>query len=109
MKVELNIEKKYFFAILSTAVIFAAVIGVYAYGTSTPSVFGHTAEELAITLPNGSTSTLQQAITNNYIGGGGAVYNCFCSGDGAEILSSFNQTGKPCYQGTNYLWACTLQ
>ena len=46
MKVELNIEKKYFFAILSAAVILAAVFGVYAYGTSNPAVFGHSAGEI---------------------------------------------------------------
>jgi len=84
MKIEVNLQKKYFFAILSAAVILAAVFGVYAYGTSNPAVFGHTAEELAITLPNGSTSTLQQAITNNYIGGGGSsvsnTYNINGSG-----------------------------
>ena len=80
MKVELNIEKKYFFAILSSVIILAAVFGVYAYGTNTPSVFGHSAGELAITLSNGSVTSLQNAITNNYIGGGGGagstnVYN----------------------------------
>jgi len=46
MKLELNIEKKYFLAILSAVVILAAVFGVYAYGTSNPAVFGHSAGEI---------------------------------------------------------------
>jgi len=46
MKIEVNLERKYFFAILSVVIIFAAVIGVYAYGTSNPSVFGHSAGEI---------------------------------------------------------------
>jgi len=46
MKIEVNLEKKYFFAVLSAVIIFAALIGVYAYGTSNPSVFGHSAAEI---------------------------------------------------------------
>jgi len=87
MKIEVNLEKKYFLAILSAVVILAAVFGVYAYGTNTPSVFGHSAGELAITLSNGSVTNLQNAITNNYIGGGGSAWR---SVDLADTISKFN-------------------
>ena len=186
MKIEVNLQKKYFFAILSAAVILAAVFGVYAYGTSNPAVFGHSAGEIEggagggyVICDDSSTSTACQEakkpaspiaqpagcilsdttyssifgtfpsaaygatkgahsipalwfsgstysgwnsfylgsvykcekviVVINGGGGGGDVYNCLCQGDGAEILTSFNQTGKNCYQGSNYRWTCTLQ
>jgi len=44
MKIE--VDKKYFFAVLSVVIIFAAIIGVYAYGTNNPAAFGHSAGEI---------------------------------------------------------------
>ena len=46
MKVEVNIEKKYAFAIIIGLLIVAGTIVAYAYGTSSPSVFGHSFDEL---------------------------------------------------------------
>ena len=73
MKIELNLEKKYFLAILSAIIILAVVFGVYAFGTYTPNVFGHSAGE--IVLPDldgdGTPETLTDAITEGLLGGGG--------------------------------------
>ena len=46
MKIEVNIEKKYAIFIIVGVLILAGVIVAYAYGTSNPSVFGHSFEEL---------------------------------------------------------------
>ena len=46
MKLEVNISKKYFFIIIAVIVIAAAIVGVIAYGTNDPPVFGHSVEEL---------------------------------------------------------------
>ena len=45
------------------------LVGVYAYGTSNPSVFGHSAEEIEIKLGDGSTMNLNAQINllNNRI------------------------------------------
>jgi len=46
MKVEINIQKKYFFGILATFLILSGVIAVYAFGTNNPAYFGHSAGEI---------------------------------------------------------------
>src|SRR3989344_5766094 len=69
MKIAINISKKYFFLILAGILILAGVIAVYAYNSGrSPSVFGHSAEELEVNI-SGSPMTLQYAIDNNLIGG----------------------------------------
>ena len=69
MKLEVNIKKKYFFTILASVLILVAIIGTVAYGTNNPSVFGHSAGEVEVTI-GGNNYTLQQAITQNLLGGG---------------------------------------
>jgi len=46
VQIILNLEKKYFFGVLGAILILAISIGVYAYGTSNPAVFGHTLGEI---------------------------------------------------------------
>ncbi len=46
MQIELDVSKKYFFTILAGILILAGIFAVYAFGTSSPSVFGHTASEV---------------------------------------------------------------
>ncbi|MEK6933477.1 MAG: hypothetical protein AABW75_01215, partial [Nanoarchaeota archaeon] len=82
MKIEVNIEKKYFFILLSTILLIGAGIFVYAYNPSFDnpplatgelkiadqvSVLGHSSDEVKILLPKSTDSnvlpyTLQQAI-----------------------------------------------
>jgi hypothetical protein len=94
MKIEVNVEKKYFFGILAAVIILAGIIFGYAYGGSQPQVMGHSAGELDIILANGSTVNLQTAITNNWISGGagGSTAPSFIT---PEILShaNINKTG----------------
>lgn len=48
MKFNIDIKKKHFFAILSTILILAGAFSVYAFSTSNPSYFGHSAGELEL-------------------------------------------------------------
>lgn len=61
MKLEVNISKRYLFIIIAVIVIAAAIVGVIAYGTNNPPVFGHSGGEVDVTIGE-ETKTLQQAI-----------------------------------------------
>ncbi len=69
MKFEVNISKRYFFAILSSILILAGTLVVYAYGTGPGNVLGHTGNELDVTIA-GQPYNLQQAIDQGKLGGG---------------------------------------
>jgi len=89
MKLEVNIKKKYFFTILASVLILVAIIGTVAYGTNNPSVFGHSAGEVEVTI-GGNNYTLQEAITQNLIGGGGggSIATRFCTDVQSDSASS---------------------
>lgn len=63
MKIEVNIEKRHAFGIIGAIFVLAIVIGVGAYGTSTPPAFGHSAEELEVSLA-GELVSLQNYVEN---------------------------------------------
>ena len=46
MKIVINLEKKYFFGLLVLSLIVLGIVGVVAYGTSSPSNFGHSVGEI---------------------------------------------------------------
>ena len=46
MKLEVNIDKKYFFAIILIGLIIVGIVGVVAWGTNNPINFGHSAGEI---------------------------------------------------------------
>ena len=72
MKIEVNIDKKYFFILLSTILLIGAGIFVYAYGdfsSGDPQIMGHSSDELNVKiagLPN--PITLQEAIELGLLG-----------------------------------------
>ena len=66
----LKFSKKLIYSFIVMAVLVISIVGVYAYNTSNPSVFGHSAGEVEVTI-NNVTTTLQQAIDNKTIGGAG--------------------------------------
>ena len=66
----LKFSKKLIYSFIVMAVLVISIVGVYAYNTSNPSVFGHSAGEVEVTI-NNVTTTLQQAIDNRTIGGAG--------------------------------------
>lgn len=47
MKIEVNIKKRYFYILSVLLILLIGSFGVWAYGTSNPSNFGHTWDELA--------------------------------------------------------------
>lgn len=74
MKLEVNIQKRYAFFIFTGILILASVFAVYAYKSGqAPNVFGHSAEEVEITLGNGSVVNLQQLIANGLGNGSSTV------------------------------------
>lgn len=86
MKLEVNIEKKYVFAILSVLLLIGVSVFAYTYTSQIPNP-GHGADTVLINV-NGIEMTLQDAITNGKIGGGASnviagingisfTYSCF--------------------------------
>ena len=63
MKLEVNISKAKFFSILGAVLVLAGALFAYAYGTNSPSVFGHSIQEV-----DGITCTAGQAITRDTTG-----------------------------------------
>ncbi len=47
MKLKININKKNFLSVIVGLIILIGIFAVYAFGTSSPSVFGHTGDEIA--------------------------------------------------------------
>jgi len=71
VKINITLGSKTFYTLIAILSIAVLSVFVYAYKTgASPSIMGHSAEELEVTLANGSITTLQNAVTNNYIGGG---------------------------------------
>ncbi|MEK6888931.1 MAG: hypothetical protein AABW80_02375 [Nanoarchaeota archaeon] len=71
MKIEVNVRKRYFFTAVSVLLILSVIgIGV-AYNANQqggiPAVFGHSADEVEITLPDGTVTNLSTAISTGKI------------------------------------------
>ena len=102
MKLEINIEKKYFFVLLG-AILVLGILGVaYAFGTNNPSDFGHTPGEINPGIFGGSST--DSWIFRGKVGIGGAPGDNkldvrgqvvsstgFCIG--ADCKSSWSQIG----------------
>lgn len=88
MKLQVNLRKRYFVVFLAVALVLGGSLLAYAYGTSSPSTFGHSAGEVDVTI--GDTKyTLQKAIDDNLIGGGSGS-----SGSGGFTnFKVYNQAG----------------
>lgn len=106
MKIEVNLKKKYFFTLLAVLIVLSGALVVYAYNSSpaNPATFGHSANELEVTLPNGNNVTLDYAVRNGLLGnsssGAGTVSlgscknACFSSGSGCDANFSSNADPK---------------
>lgn len=70
MKIEVNITKTKLFVLIISLFVLGGMIFAFAYGTNNPQVFGHSANEVEITLANGTVTNLQQAISNNLFNDG---------------------------------------
>jgi hypothetical protein len=74
MRIEVNVEKKYAFIIISLLVVIAGVVIGYAYNSSpaNPAVMGHSINEV-----DGITCVSGQAVTRNSSGWGCVALNTF--------------------------------
>lgn len=111
MKIEVTLEKKYFFVALGVAFVLFGIILVMAYNPSNspvanPSVFGHSANEIegltsqslsCVTVENSGTGSVIAACTSGFATGGGCL-----SGGGAGTVY---HTDRP--SGDNS-WECKL-
>ena len=66
-KIQINFSNKLVYFILTLIIILGLGIGVYAFGTSNPSVFGHSAGEVQVNV-GGVSKGLQSAIDSGDIG-----------------------------------------
>lgn len=69
MKIEVNIEKKYFVILLSAVIITGGVFAVFAFGGNQPSVVGHSVSEIDWSQPIQSGININPAGGPNPIGG----------------------------------------
>jgi hypothetical protein len=85
MKIEVNINKTYFFVLLGVILIGFGFFFVFAYGGNNPQLVGHSAGEININI-SGTTKTLQRAINDGDFGGGEIDSTC-------ELIASTNNVG----------------
>src|SRR3972149_12103160 len=71
VKINFQFSNRVLYSLITFLVLAIVSVGVYAYGTSSPSVFGHSAGEVDVTV-GGVTKTLQAAIDDKSLGGGGS-------------------------------------
>src|SRR3989344_5448696 len=69
MKFTIHIQKKHFYVLAVLLVLVMGVVTVTAFGTNNPAVFGHSGDEIQVTV-NGQTKTLNAALSE--VGGGGS-------------------------------------
>lgn len=76
MKIELNLEKKYFLALFTLGIVLIGMISVVAYTQGFPgtqkdvaaaSNYGHTADEVVVNIPDVGLKTLHEAILDGNI------------------------------------------
>jgi len=121
VRVSFDVKKRYFLIIL-----FALAAGfVISQTVYNPAVFGHNSTEVEVTI-NGNTTTLQEAIDNNLLGGSGSVGFTSCeikTGSGYSASVSCNSsevlTGGGCkrphngayiaesYPSSTDTWSCS--
>lgn len=64
MKIEINVSNKVFYSLILIMVLVTGV-GVYAYNSGkNPSSFGHSGEEIEVTLPDGQKIKLNDFVSN---------------------------------------------
>ncbi len=109
MKIEINLTNRLFYSIIAGFILLGLGAVVYAYGTSSPSTFGHSAGEIQVTI-NGQSQSLQSAL-NSLGSGGKGMLNCttIIATSGSAVTPSVtancpadrNVTGGGCSTGFN--------
>ena len=94
VKVVLNVEKKYFFGMLLIGLIIVGVVGVFAYGTSSPSSFGHSVGEIDWSQTIPGLKTDQLCLTDGCIGALADIVGNGSGSGGTTIISSSSGVSK---------------
>ncbi len=100
IKIKKNISNKLYYTLLILSFIFILGFGVYAFGTSSPSTFGHSAEEIAGGVINGDLTVNQLYVTNtlksvrlerfgNFCPNGFTGYYGFCISNSYSTTSTY--------------------
>jgi len=92
MKLEVNLEKKYFFTLLALGLVLGLGIFVYAFNSNplqnanAPATFGHSGDETQV-IVGGQPMTLQDAINLGKFGGSSlSIQDC----DAGKVLTKHN-------------------
>ena len=105
VNIKINITNKAFYILILIFVV-AVGVGVYAYNSgSTPSVFGHSGEEIEIALTDGSTHTLNDYINNilpTQTGGWPAGSYCIIEAQNQQCPAGFTITSPSYNQGAGW-------
>src|SRR3989344_2076153 len=87
MKFTINIQKSHFYVLAVLLVLAVGVVTVTAFGTNNPAVFGHSGDEIQVTV-GGQTKTLNAALSEAGVSGGSSSSVRFnadvYTGDGLE-------------------------
>jgi hypothetical protein len=83
MTININIEKKHVYLLSVLIVVFGTVSFVQSQGVNN---FGHDAGDVNVVLANGTSTTLQTAVSNGWIGGGAGGANLW-SDDGSGNIN----------------------
>ena len=88
MKIEVDINKKYFVLLVVFGLLIVGIVGVVAYGTDVPVNFGHSVMEI----------NWDEAITKNITAAG------FCIGDSAHCVTNWEDIEGTVMEGGESLW-----
>jgi hypothetical protein len=89
MKIVVNIEKKYAFAILGALVIIAGLVAIYAFGGSDPATMGHSVGEINWNEAVSGTITAANLSASNGVWSSGWI----------SALGNINTGGSLCIHG----------
>jgi len=103
IKIKLNVSNKLIYTILTIFIIAAITAGVYAYGTSNPSKFGHTMGEIQ-GLDGLQDARVQDSVKNLYVNSTGGLcydYEGSSLGDCTTTSASCTKTGSISFLSPN--------
>jgi|TARA_Y100000034_G_scaffold130733_1_gene189918 hypothetical protein len=101
--IELKLINRNFYSFIFLICLILLIASVYAFGTSTPSTFGHSAGELDLSagvegnvLFNGNLDVIGEAIFDGWLKVGDTEINCDFNSEGSLKYNSVNKTAEYC-------------
>jgi len=106
--IELKLINRNFYNFIFLICLIFFIASVYAFGTSTPSTFGHSAGELDLSsgvngnaLFNGNLNVIGEVIFGGWLKVGDTEINCDSNSEGSLKYNSVNKTAEYC-NGTSW-------